>query len=127
MNTLARFVLTPLIASILLFAGCNKTFTHSRSDWTINNQRTISVNDNGLTRKIEMTSDVQIEGGRVTKFPNSALIKLHESGSPDQRDAELRDNAGTLELWVKRDGEFRKAAPEDDAWLQRFLKEVMGK
>jgi hypothetical protein len=61
------------------------------------------------------------------KFPSGAVITLQESGSPDEREAELRDNAGQLELWVKETGKFRKANGADDAWLPRFLKEVMGK
>jgi hypothetical protein len=113
----------------LALAGCGKSLSHStsRSDWTINDRRTITKTTNGLSRKIETTKEVEFHGAQVTKFPKGTVISLQETGSSEARQAELRENANQLELWIKEKDNFRKATAADDAWLQRFLDDVMAK
>ena len=80
-----------------------------------------------MTRRVETTSDVELENGKVTKFPKAALIKIQEEGGPDQRQAELRENAGKLELWIKDKGDFRKGSAEEERWLEGFLRDITTK
>ena len=54
-------------------------------------------------------------------------MKLEETEGPEPRQAELRENAGRLELWIKENGTFRKGSPKDEAWLERFLSDVVTK
>ena len=125
-----------LIFALLIVTGCNKSCTgtfnatssgSSRSDWTVNGHRTITKKEGGITRTLETTSDVVIQDGRITAFPPGALVKIQETGSPEQRQAELRENAGTLELWINDKGTFRKGSPEDETWLKGFLIDVAAK
>ena len=124
-----------LIVALLFLAGCNKsctgTFTStsgsSTSDVTVNGHRTITKKHDGVTRKLETTSDVVIQNGRITAFPKAALVKIQETGGPEPRQAELRENAGSLELWINDKGTFRKGSPEDETWLESFLNDVTAK
>jgi hypothetical protein len=52
------------------------------------------------------------------------LIKIQEDGGPEQRQAELRENAGKLELWIKDKGGFRRGSAEEENWLERFLSDI---
>ena len=125
-----------LIVALIILAGCNRSCTgtfnstssgSSTSDWTINGRRTITRKHDGVTRKLETTSDVIIQNGRITAFPKAALVKIQETGSPEKRQAELRENAGSLELWINDNGTFRKGSHEDETWLKRFLNDVTAK
>lgn len=126
-----------ILFAALIFTGCNQSVTisgnfnasssSSSSDWTVNGQRTISRTHDGITRKLEMPATVTILDGHVTKFPQGVLLKLQETGSPQPREAELRENNGTLELWIKDKTSFRKATPAEDAWLEAFLKDIVTK
>ena len=80
-----------------------------------------------MARRLETTSEVVIQNGRIAGFPNGALVKLTETAGHEQRQAELRENAGKLELWLNEKGTFRKSAPEDEAWLARFLNDIATK
>jgi len=86
--------------------------------------KTISRTQNGVTRKLETTTDVDIQNGQITKFPPQAVIKLEESGSKQPRVAELRENSGKLELRIRDNGTFRLSTSEEDAWLNTFLLEL---
>ena len=124
-----------LIVALLFLAGCNKSCTgtfnstsgSSTSDWSVNGRRTITRKHDGVTRTLETTSDMVIQNGRITAFPKAALVKIQETGGPEQRQAELRENAGSLELWINDKGTFRKGSPEDETWLERFLNDVSAK
>jgi hypothetical protein len=126
---LATFVFALAIASAGL-TSCNKTSLNfsgtTRTDWTVNDHRTVTKTVNGLTRKLDATTDVKMEKGKITSFPKGALVKLDESGSATPRVAELRENGGSLELWVKESGTFRRGTTEEEVWLVEFLKDVIG-
>lgn len=126
-----------LITAVLVIAGCgrgNVTFSSSSSsssEWAVNGQKGstkwISRTHDGVTRKLETTTDVDIQDGRVTKFPQAALVKIQENGGPGQREAELRENGGKLDLWIKEKGGFRKGTAEEEVWLGRFLSDLTAK
>lgn len=110
--------------------SCNKSSVFSsgtsRTDWTVNDKRTITKKVNSVTRKLDTSTDVKMEKGKITSFPTGALVKLEESGSATPRVAELRENGGSLELWVKENGTFRRGTSEEETWLAEFLKDVIG-
>lgn len=111
-----------LTVAMLLLVGCTKSCTRtSSSDWNVNGRRTSTRTHDGITRKLETTADIAIHDGHVTKFPKAALVKIQETGGSEQRQAELRENAGKLELWINDSGEFRAGSVDEDAWLERFL------
>src|SRR5215468_5553475 len=111
--TIAQRNVTLLVLVVLVLVGCGKggctVSSSSSSDFNINgrktSRKTMTRTHDGVTRRLETTTDVDIQNGQVTKFPKAALIKLEENG-PEQREAELRENAGKLELWVKEKGNF---------------------
>lgn len=133
--TLAPRALLALL--VLGFAGCGKggcTYSSSSSSeysLNINGRKTghksITRTQNGVSRRLETTPDVEIQNGQVTQFPKAALIKMQETGGPDQREAELRENSGKLELWIKQQGTFRRGSAEDEKWLERFLRDFTTK
>jgi hypothetical protein len=116
-----------LILAALVFAGCKAKFniasgsSTSSSDWTINGYRTSTRTHDGITRKLETANDIKIQNGRVTKFPKATLVKIRETGGSQPREAELRENAGKLELWIKDKGDFRKGSAEEEKWLEGFM------
>jgi hypothetical protein len=120
--------LSILAASVL--TSCNKasvfSSSSSRTDWIVNSDRTITKKVNDLTRKLETKTDVVMSGGKIAPFPKGALVKLEETGSATPRVAELRENGGSLELWVKENGTFRRGTVEEEKWLAEFLKDVIG-
>ena len=126
---------TVLVLALLLFAGCGKggctVSSSSSSDLNINGRKTshktITRTHDGVTRRLETTTDVEIQNGQITQFPAAALIKLWEEGSPQACQAELRENAGKLELWIKDKSGFRKGLTEEEAWLKRFLDDITTK
>ena len=95
--------------------------TSSWSNLTVNNRKTITRRHDGVTRKLETTADVELQNGQITTFPKAALVKIWETRGAEQRQAELRENAGRLELWTLSNGSFQKGSPEDAAWLKEFL------
>jgi hypothetical protein len=122
-----------LVLAVLAFAGCKKgSFSvnfnahpgASSSDWTVNGQRTITRTHDGVTRKLKAAAEIEIQSGHVTKFPKGALIKLEESGGSAPRQAELRENGGSLELWIKDQATFRQGSSEEETWLAHFLTDV---
>jgi hypothetical protein len=133
--TIARRNLALLVVAVLVFAGCGKggcnVSTASSSESNINgrktSRKTITRTHDGVTRRLETTTDVDIQKGQVTKFPTAALIKIQEDGGPEQRQAELRENAGKLELWIKDKGSFRRGSAEEEKWLERFLSDITTK
>ena len=36
------------------------------------------------------------------------------------------ENGGSLELWVKENGTFRRGTIEEETWREEFLKDVIG-
>jgi hypothetical protein len=126
---------TVLVVALLLFAGCGKggctVSSSSSSDFNINGRKTshktITRTHDGVTRRLETTADVEIQNGQVTQFPQAALIKLWENGRPVERQAELREKAGKLELWIQDKGGFRRGSAEEEAWLKRFLDDITTK
>ena len=115
-----------LVASV----GCKPQFTGtwtSSSDVTLNGARKSKRVKDDVTRRLETNGEVTIKDGAVTKFPKGTLIKLQETGSPEAREAELRENANQLELWIKDKGSFRSGTAEDQAWLTRFLSDFTTK
>src|ERR1043166_451863 len=127
---LAVFVLALLVFAGCGKGGCNYSSSSSRS-WNINGRKsshkTITVSRDGVTRRVETTADVEFANGQVTKFPLGALIQLTETGGAEAREAELRENAGKLELWVKDKDGFHRGSASEEAWLQRFLREIIKK
>lgn len=146
--------LIPGIVALLVLAGCgqgnvsisssssasfqtthgdatNSTTSSSAREWNLNGPRTstktITKTHDGVTRKLETTPDVEIQNGQITKFPKAALVKIEELGGPGPRQAELRENAGKLELWIKDRGSFRRGSAAEEAWLKRFLTDVTPK
>lgn len=125
--------LAPLLIAVLFFTGCGKAdiTTSSSSESTINgsktSHKTLTRSHDGVTRRLETTTDVEIQNGQVLTFPKAALITLQENGGPEQRQAELRENAGKLELWIKDKESFRKGSPEEEKWLERFLSDITRK
>ncbi len=121
-----------LVAALLVLAGCVKggcTVSSSSSfESNINGRKTshktITRTHDGVTRRLETTTDVDIQNGQVTKFPKAALLKIREEGGPQQREAELRENAGKLELWIKDKGAFRRGSAAEAAWLDQFLADI---
>lgn len=124
----AVFVLALLVLAGCGKGGCTSSSSSSRS-WSVNggisSHKTITVSRDGVTRRIETTADVVFANGRVTQYPPGALIHLTEKGRAGTVEAELRENAGQLELWVKDKNVFRKGSARDEEWLQRFLREVV--
>jgi hypothetical protein len=126
--------LTLLLLAVLVCTGCGQgsvsvsSSSSSSIDSNINGRKTsrkkLSRTHDGVTRKLETTTDVDIQNGQVTKFPKMALIKIEENGGPKPRQAELRENAGKLELWIKDNGSFRRSSAEEDSWLELFLSDV---
>jgi len=119
--------------SVLAASGltsCNKSsvsvFSDTRTDLAVNDHRTLTRKLNDVTRKLETKTDVKMEHGKITSFPTGSLVKLEESGSATPRVAELRENGGSLELWVKESGSFRRGTAEEEVWLAEFLKDVIG-
>lgn len=74
-----------------------------------------------VTRRLETNDEVTIKDGTVTKFDKGAVIKIEETGSPEAREAELREKENRLELWIKERGSFRRGTADEEAWLKRFL------
>ena len=130
-----RAHMTIFILALLAFAGCGRggctVSSSSSSELDINgrksSRKTITRTHDGVTRRLESTTDVELENGKVTKFPSAALIKLQEEGGPDQRQAELRENAGNLELWIKDKGAFRRGSAEEQKWVESFLRDITTK
>ena len=121
--------ITLLVLAALVFAGCGKVNVTSTTstDININGHRIRTTTHDGVTRKLESATQIEIQNGHITKFSKPALVKIEETGGPEQRQAELRENADSLELWIKVDGSFRRGSPEDEAWLERFLSEFTQK
>src|SRR5215471_17558546 len=126
---------TVFVVALLAFAGCGRggcTVSSSSSvavdiNGRKSSRKTITRTHDGVTRRLETTTDVELENGRVTKYPKAALIKIQEDGASEQRQAELRENAGKLELWIADKGSFRKGSAEDDKWLEGFLRDITTK
>lgn len=112
--------------TVLGFAGCIPQYKFS-TDADINGKRTISQRQDGVTRRLEAVADVEIKDGKITKFPKAALVKLEESGDSGKKKAELRENGGILELWIEDNGSFRKGSPEEQTWVDEFLRSVTAK
>ena len=113
-----------LVVLLLAFAGCKmkvNTWGTISSDVTVNGYTTSKRSHAGISRKLETSATLEIKDGAVTKFPKGAVIKLQENGGSDARQAELRENQGQLELWIKEGEGFRRGSPEDESWLVRFL------
>jgi len=123
------------VVALLAFAGCGKggctASSSSSSELNINgcksSRQTITRTHDGVTRRLETTTDVDLQDGQVTKFPKAALIEIQEDGGSEQRQAELRENAGKLELWIKDRGSFRRGSVEEERWLGRFLSDITTK
>jgi len=136
MKTIPRNI-PSLLVVLLVFTGCGKggfsvsSSSSSSSEVNINgaktSTKTITKKHDGITRKVETTADVEIQNGQVTSFPKMALIKIEEIGGAEPRQAELRENAGALELWIKDHGRFRRGTAEEELWLGRFLSDVTTK
>ena len=126
---------TVSVAALLAFAGCNQggctASSSSSTEFTINGRKTghktITRSHDGVTRRLETTPDVDVQNGQVTTFPKAALIKLQEDGGSTPCQAELRENAGKLELWIKDKGGFRRGSAEEEKWLERFLADITTK
>jgi hypothetical protein len=125
--------LAVFVLALLVFAGCGRggcnVSSSSSSSWNVNGRKsshkTITESRDGVTRRVETTADVEFANGQVTKFPPRALIEIEEKGGAEARQAELRENAGKLELWVKDKNGAGSASEEE--WLQRFLREIIKK
>jgi hypothetical protein len=123
------------LLALLVFVGCGRggCAVSSSSSVALNingsklSRKTITRTHDGVTRRLETTADVEVENGKVTKFPDAALVKIQEEGGPEPRQAELRENAGKLELWVNDKGTFRKGSAEEEKWLERFLGDITTK
>jgi hypothetical protein len=128
---------TLLVLVVLVVAGCGKggctASSSSSSAYSIDvngrttSHKTITRTHDGVSRRLDTTTDVEIQNGQVTTFPKAALVQIQETGGPDQREAELRENAGKLELWVKDKGNFRRGSAEEEKWLERFLRDITTK
>jgi len=97
--------LAVFVLALVVFAGCGKggcNVSSSSCSWNVNGQKTshktITESRDGVTRRVETTADVEFANGQVTKFPPGALIQIEEKGGAEARQAELRENAGQLEL-----------------------------
>jgi hypothetical protein len=66
-----------------------------------------------------------MEQGRIMSFPTGSIVQLEETRSATPRVAELRENGGSLELWVKEHGTFRRGTEEEETWREEFLKDVL--
>ena len=126
---IATFTTLAGVLAALVFAGCGKVQVSSSlsSDVNINGHRIITRTHDGVTRKVETVTDIEIQNGHVTQFSKAAVVKIEERGGPGQRQAELRENAGKLDLWIKEKGTFRKGSPADETWLEGFLTDVIQK
>jgi len=126
---------TVFVVALLALAGCNQggctASSSSSSEFNINGRKTshqtITRTHDGVTRRLETTADVKLENGQVTTFPKGAVIKLREGGGAQPRQAELRENAGKLELWIKDQGSFRRGSAEEERWLKGFLGDITTK
>jgi hypothetical protein len=127
--------LTVFLATLLAFAGCNNggctVSSSSSTELNVNGaktgHKTTTQTKDGVTRRLETGTGVEVENGQVTKFPKGAVIKLQEEGGSQPRQAELREKDGNLELWIKDKGGFRRVSPEEDKWLENFLREITTK
>jgi hypothetical protein len=133
--TIAQRNTTLLALLVVVLVGCGRggctASSSSSSEFNINgwktSSKTITRTHDGVSRRLETTTDVDIQNGQVTKFPTAALIRIQEDGGPEQREAELRENAGKLELWVKEKGNFRQGSAQEELWLERFLRDITTK
>ncbi len=122
--------LAPLYLALILLTGCGQNGCTSTSTYTVDvfgvkkSWKTISRTENGVTRTLETRPEVQLKNGQITNFPPHTVIKLEETGGKQPRVAELRENAGKLELWISDNGNFRYSTVEEDAWLNTFLLEL---
>ena len=122
--------LIPLLLAVLVLTGCGKGSSASTTSYELDifgikkGWKTISRTENGVTRKLETPLNVEVQNGQIIKFPPLATIKLEESGSNQPREAELRENAGKLALWIKDNGISRRSTAQEDAWLNTFLIEL---
>jgi hypothetical protein len=113
--------------------SCNKSFkgtayyssSYSRTDSSVNGHRTITKKVDGLTRKLETKTDVKMEQGKIVSFPTGSIVKMEETESATPRVAELRENGGSLELWMKENRAFRRGTAEEETWRETFLKDVI--
>ncbi len=115
--------LVTTLASMLLavaFAGCSGNVS-SRTDIDLNGHRKVTQVLNGVRRTLETRDAVVFLDGNIVRFPPGTVVQLSEKQGRDTRTAELREEGGKLELWMKADGTFRKGTAEDRAWLERFL------
>lgn len=125
-----HYSLTPLLLALVVLTGCDQSGSTSTTSYKLDffgikkGWKTISRTENGVTRKLETTINVDLQNGQITKFPPLAVIKLEESGDHQKREAELRENTGKLELWIKDNGTFRRSKAAEDAWLNTFLIEI---
>jgi hypothetical protein len=134
MNILKRNVALLLFA-LLAVTGCGKGGCTSSSSFSTEfnlngrttSHKTITRVHDGVSRRLETTTDVDIQNGQVTKFPSGALIKLQEIGGAGPGEAELRENAGKLELWVWERGGFRRGSAKEELWLKGFLGDLSTK
>ncbi|MEO7297685.1 MAG: hypothetical protein ABI042_03805 [Verrucomicrobiota bacterium] len=59
-----------------------------------------------------------------------AVLRRREGdagGGKVQRQAQLREDNGKLDLWMKDKRSFRRGTPEDEVWLEHFLSDVTSK
>jgi hypothetical protein len=126
---------TVFIVALLAFAGCGKGGCAVSSSSSValdingrkSSRKTITRTHDGVTRRLETTSDVELVNGKVTKFPTGALIKIQEEGGLEQRQAELREKAGKLEFWIGDKGRFRRGTAQEEKWLEGFLSDITTK
>lgn len=137
MRTIASFVRLGFVILAVMWLGvgsgplaAGSIFDHMnyQMDLTdnVSGQRTITRRtEDGVKRRLETGKKIDLADGTVTKFEPGALIKLQQEGGPEARQAELREKAGKLELWIKDDQGFHPGGEADQAWLKKFLTELM--
>ena len=92
--------------------------------WSFGGARKIVRAEDGVVRRLDCSTPISLFNGSITKFEPEAVIKLQQEGGEHPCEAELRERAGKLELWIKDEHGFHPGDAADDAWLPGFLQEV---
>jgi hypothetical protein len=113
----ARILFSLFLAGLI---GCSGSVT-SRTEIDVNGHRKVSQVVNGVKRTLETRHAVVFQDGQIAQLPPGAVIQLSERKGGKTIMAEVRENNGQPELWMKAQETFRKGTPADQAWLEEFL------
>ena len=77
-RTVRSFLAFAISLMAIGWAGCSGNYS-SRSDINMNGHRTVKQTSNGIKRVLETYHPVVFQNGKITQFPQGAVVKLSES------------------------------------------------